>query len=253
MSGTGNFPQILSDGKGRVFIVPQTDGVCEIDGIGVVDAGKLRNMAPGSIVEIAGKEFVLLRASLLNMLNNMKRGPQIIMPKDSVQIMVGCGIGPGDQVLEIGTGSGALTMVLAYYVGQQGKVVTFEESKKNAEIALRNLGLAGLDGIVEIHAESAAGNLSDAEFDAAVMDIPQPWDLLDEVSGVLKVSGYVCAYVPTMNQVENTIHAMREAGYAETRALENLQREIVVGKGGTRPSFDMLGHTGYICFGRKIR
>jgi len=246
-------PQILIDAQGRVFIIPQTGAVCEIEGIGVVDTGKLQDMAPGSSVKIAGKEFTLLRASVLDILASMKRGPQIITPKDSIQIVGWCAIGPGDRVLEIGTGSGALTIMLAYYVGQQGKVITYEENTKNAEIARQNLKHSGLGDRVEIREQNALGHLPETEFDAAVMDIPQPWDLLDEVIRILRVSGYTCAYVPTMNQVEGTIRAMRDVGFAETKAVENIQREIVVGKGGTRPSFDMLGHTGYLCFGRRIK
>ena len=56
-----------------------------------------------------------------------------------------------------------------------------------------------------------------------------------------------------MNQAETVINAMRERGFSETHVLENIQRELVVGAGGTRPSFDMLGHTGYLCFGRKVK
>ena len=45
---------------------------------------------------------------------------------------------------------------------------------------------------------------------------------------------------------------MRKLGFTGIKTLETIQREIVVGKGGVRPSFDTLGHTGYVTFGRKI-
>ena len=40
--------------------------------------------------------------------------------------------------------------------------------------------------------------------------------------------------------------------FVEIKTFENLQREIVVGEGGVRPSFDMLGHTGYVTFARRV-
>ena len=38
---------------------------------------------------------------------------------------------------------------------------------------------------------------------------------------------------------------------ADVRALENIQRFLEVHPGGVRPSFDTLGHTGYLVFARK--
>jgi tRNA (adenine57-N1/adenine58-N1)-methyltransferase len=156
-------------------------------------------------------------------------------------------------VLEVGTGSAALTLALAYFVGMNGRVITYESNPKHAKNAMSNISLSGMSAWVEMR-ETDAANCNDTDiFDAVVMDMPEPWQILDIVTGALKVGGYICAYLPTMNQVETTIKAMREKGYAETHVQENLQRELVVGIGGTRPSFDMLGHTGYLCFGRKVR
>ena len=44
---------------------------------------------------------------------------------------------------------------------------------------------------------------------------------------------------------------LSEAGYADVRALENIQRFMEVHTGGVRPSFDTLGHTAYLIFARK--
>lgn len=244
-------PLLLMDVKGSKFMVRTSGGMQEIKGIGVVDTDKLAAKEIGSKVDIASKEYILLEASLLDVLASLKRGPQWIMPKDSAQILVGCGIGPGNSVLEVGTGTGALTIVLAYHVGPEGKVVTYEVNERTARLARNNIGQAGLGDIVEMRVDDAINCMEKATYNAMVMDLPEPWGMLEVATRALKPSGHLCSYVPTMNQVEATIKAMREAGYVDTRAVENLQREIVVGKGGTRPSFDMLGHTGYLCFGRK--
>lgn len=245
-------PFLLIDSQGGKYLIPRSAGVLEVKGLGVVDANRLQHTDIGGKIDIVGKEFRLLQASLTDIMAAMERGPQIITLKDTSQIVVGCGIGPGSQVLEIGAGSGALTMVLAYYVGDGGKVTSYEKEKKNAGLTLRNLEMAGLATRVDLRNEDA-GQIKGSGFDAAVLDVPQPWDFLDELDRVMGVSGNICAYVPTMNQVERTINVMRDLGFADARCLENIQRDITVGKGGTRPSFDMLGHTGYLCFCRKVR
>ena len=83
------------------------------------------------------------------------------------------------------------------------------------------------------------------------MDMPDPWIALDNLDKHVRSGGRVCAYVPNMNQAESAVIAMREKRYSGVYALENLQRGLEVHPGGVRPSFDMLGHTGYLIFGRK--
>ena len=252
MTKETDMPLLLLDTKGRKYIIPIKGNVQEVRGLGVVDTGRLLGMRPGEHVDIAGKDFLLLRASVHDILACIKRGPQWIMPKDSAHMVSNCDIGPGKRVLEIGTGTGALTIVLAFQVGKEGQVITYERDRENARLAAKNLELAGLDGLVELRNEDAS-ECSDVEgFDAVVMDVPRPWELLDMATTALKVSGHICAYLPTMNQVERFIKDIKARGYRDGRAMENLQREIEVGEHGTRPSFDMLGHTGYLCFGRKV-
>jgi tRNA (adenine57-N1/adenine58-N1)-methyltransferase len=246
-------PLLLLGRKGEKYIITPGQGMKEIGGLGVADTDRLLGTRNGDIVNIAGKEFIAMEAALTDLVECLKRGAQIIMPKDSAQIVMGCSIGPGNHVLEVGTGSGALTIVLAHFVGEGGKVVSYESNPKHAKLARNNISIAGMCNIVEMR-ETDAANCHDIDaFDAVVMDMPEPWQILDNMTKALKVGGCICAYLPTMNQVEATVRAMREKGYTETHVQENLQRELVVGEGGTRPSFEMLGHTGYLCFGRKVR
>ena len=47
------------------------------------------------------------------------------------------------------------------------------------------------------------------------------------------------------------VNTLRENGFCYVRSMEILRRGIEVGPGGVRPSFKMLGHTGYLTFARK--
>jgi len=87
--------------------------------------------------------------------------------------------------------------------------------------------------------------------DVLTMDMLDPWLALDNLEKHLRPDGWVCAYVPNMNQAEAIVTALRERGYSNVRAMENMQRALDVHPGGVRPSFDMLGHTAYLVFARK--
>ncbi|MCK5301095.1 MAG: tRNA (adenine-N1)-methyltransferase, partial [Thermoplasmatales archaeon] len=59
-------------------------------------------------------------------------------------------------------------------------------------------------------------------------------------------------YSPLISQVENTVKKLKKHNFIEIKTIENIQRELIITDYGTRPSFDMLGHTGYLTFARKI-
>lgn len=59
-------------------------------------------------------------------------------------------IRPGEVVLDCGTHHGFLTILLANWAGQEGRVLGFEASPSSAEIAGRNIAMNGLEGRVTI-------------------------------------------------------------------------------------------------------
>ena len=66
-----------------------------------------------SIVETStGVNFKIYKPSYKEFVLLMKRGPQIIYPKDVAQIVLESNIHNSSKVLEIGSGSGALTLYL---------------------------------------------------------------------------------------------------------------------------------------------
>ena len=53
--------------------------------------------------------------------------------------------------------------------------------------------------------------------------------------------------------MEKTIQTMKNEAFIDIRTFETLQREMILKEQGVRPSFQMLGHTGYLTFARKIK
>jgi tRNA (adenine57-N1/adenine58-N1)-methyltransferase len=241
----------LLDEKGRRHQLLLQKGMMKIPSLGVIDTSKLIGLEEGSTVTVAGQRFHVLRPGLPELMRSLERGAQIITPKDAATILLECDIRPGKSVLEVGAGSGGLTTALLSAVGGEGRVLTLELREDFASRARRNVSRAGLDGRWEVAIGDAKNAVVEGEFDAMVMDMPSPWEALENLDRNLRLGGRFCAYVPNVNQLEATVRALRESGYLEVWALENLQREMEVHPGGARPSFEMLGHTGYLILGRK--
>ncbi len=226
-------------------------GMLRVPGLGVVDGSRLLASDEGSRLGIAGREFVLLRPRALELMDSLERGAQVIIPKDAATILFRLGIEAGDIVVEAGVGSGSLTLALLSAVGGTGKVVSVELREDHASKAKRNIERSGLQNRWSL----IIGNASDVKVnviaDALVMDLPAPWESLENLEPCLRPGGRICCYVPNVNQLEETVKSLRSKGYVEVEALENIQRVMEVHQGGVRPSFDMLGHTGYLVFARR--
>ena len=106
--------------KGKEFIT--NDGKIEFD--------KIKSL-PTQIQSSTGKIFTIYVPSYKEFILLMKRGPQIIYPKDVGSILISGNINSNSKVLEIGTGSGALTLFLASILGTNSKFYSLDISKKN--------------------------------------------------------------------------------------------------------------------------
>ncbi len=244
---------LLVDSVGKKFSLKAAGQMLEVRGLGVVDGKALLAAGYGDKMRIGGNEFVILRPSVKDVIGLIERRAQVIMPKDSFAIPMQLDIGCGGRVIEGGVGSGALTVVLLKAVGPTGKVHSYDNREDFAEIARRNVSLTGSEAAWELTIGDLCTVKLESEMDAAFLDIPNPWDALGNVLSALRIGGHVGCYVPNANQLESAVRKMKELGLSEIVSLETLQREMVVHEGGVRPSFDMLGHTGYLSFGRKMR
>ncbi|MEM4557900.1 MAG: tRNA (adenine-N1)-methyltransferase [Desulfurococcaceae archaeon] len=181
------------------------------------------------------------------------RVTQVIHPKDVALMIYLSGISPGSRVGEAGVGSGVLTLAIASVIGDKGKLYGFDISDKALECARLNLEKTGLADRVDLRKHDVRTDLAIEEaLDAFFVDIPDPWNALRSISRVLKPSAPVLIYVPTVNQVEKTVLALRETGvFIDIHTYETLLREYRVEKDAVRPRSRMIGHTGYIVFARK--
>jgi len=242
---------LLLAADGKKFIVRAAEGMLKAGDAGVFDGGKLLGAEWGGKVELAGREYTVLQPTLGDKLQFLDRRAQIIHLKDSALMALTCDVKAGDRVVEGGSGTGALTTVLAHCVFPDGKVYSYDVRKDHLKTASANLRNAGLDGMVEFKLGDLTERMDETGVDAVVLDVPEPWGAVGPARGALKAGGSLASYSPSVNQMERMVRALRDAGFVEVRSMELLLREMVVGERGTRPSFDALGHTGYLTFARK--
>ncbi len=199
-----------------------------------------------------GSPFFLLQPSLADLLIELPRTTQILYPKDIGFIFVTMGVGPGQKVIEAGTGSGSMTTALAYAVGDEGRVVSYEIKPDVQNLARKNLTRFGLDSRVDFKLRDIQEGFDETDANSFFLDVQNPYDYITQVRAALKPGGFLCCLIPTFNQVEKTLYALRQRHFAFIEVCEILLRYYKAEPSRLRPTDRMVAHTGFLVFGRRI-
>ena len=246
---------LLLDARGRTYLTDLREGGRFQYHAGGIAHEDIIGEPPGTVLRTSSSaRLVALRPRLADYVLRMKRGPQVIYPKDLGAMIHWGDVGPGMTVLEAGTGSGALTLALLRAVGPGGKVVSVEKRPEHARHAVaaitRFLGelpapLDLRDGLVEdVVAEVAPDRL--------LLDLPEPWSVIEAAADHLPADAVVTVYVPTVPQVQRARDAFRRSGrFAPPTTFEVLHREWAADGRSVRPSHQMVGHTGFITVAQR--
>ncbi len=209
----------------------------------------------GSRVRLSsGVEAIVHKPTVYDFIEyGFRRKSQVIYPKDLGLILILAGITPGARVVEIGVGSGFTTAVLASIVGDEGRVYSYEIREDMVETAKQNLEKAGLLGRVVFHLSDAREGIEERDVDAVVVDMPDPWSILDHAYESLRPSGSLIVFVPSINQAIRMVSAINNhVGFDEPRVYEVLMREYQPEPDALRPYTTMVGFTGLILWSRKV-
>ncbi|MEJ2780552.1 MAG: tRNA (adenine-N1)-methyltransferase [Sulfolobaceae archaeon] len=236
----------------RVFLVKVEKGKKFGSDKGTLDLSTLIGKEYGSTVSLStGVQAYLLRPTPLDAYNGLRRPSQVLYPKDISYMIYVSGIKEGDTVIEAGTGSGFLTISLAYTVGEKGRVITYDIREDMQETARRNLSFMGLLDRVTFKLKDIRQGIDERDVDAVFLDMPDPWNTIQYVHEILKPSGSVVIFVPTVNQIEKTVLKIREFDFVDVHAEELIVREYQVKENATRPKNIGVVHTGFIIRARK--
>jgi tRNA (adenine57-N1/adenine58-N1)-methyltransferase len=220
---------------------------------GFINLGELIGKSYGTEVKSSlDVTFWTLKPTTYDFIMHSARRTQIMYPKDIGLMILKLGLTSGHQVLEIGTGSGAMTVAAALAVKPSGHVHTYEMRLEFAEIAERNIKRASVSEYVTIHHADASMAVEGSNYDAAIIDVGDPWTIIPHVYNALSGGAPIVSFSPTMNQVEKATELFGKTGFVNIQTIECFLREIRADTGKTRPATIMVGHTGYMTFAQKI-
>jgi tRNA (adenine57-N1/adenine58-N1)-methyltransferase len=248
----GDLAQLVSPSN-KIFIIRLTPGGQLQTHRGVVYFDDLIGQPWGSqVFTHKGSTYFLLQPSMNDILKEMPRNTQIMYPKDIGYILVIMGIGPGTQVIEAGTGSGAFTTALAWAVGPKGHVVSYEIRSEMQNLARKNLERLELDDRVTLKLKDISEGFDEQGMDALFLDLPNPYDYMQQVRQALKPGGYFGAILPTTNQVTRLLPALYQSDFAFTDVCEIMLRFYKPVHDRFRPTDRMVAHTGFLIFARPM-
>ncbi|MGH2768902.1 MAG: tRNA (adenine-N1)-methyltransferase [Actinomycetota bacterium] len=246
---------LLVDGRGRRYLITLQPGGAFHFHRGVVPHDLLIGNTEGVLVRSTGGETILaLRPTLAEFVLKMRRGAQVVYPKDIAMILLLGDIYPGAMVVEAGAGSGALTIGLLRAVGPAGRVITYELREDFAALARTNVhAFLGETQNLEIRIGNVYEAIEERDVDRIVLDLPEPWRTAPHAGGALRPGGIIVAYLPTVLQVHRLAEALREgSGWAGISTVETLVRSWHVQGQSVRPDHRMIGHTGFLTVARRI-
>ncbi|OFS17558.1 tRNA (adenine-N1)-methyltransferase [Corynebacterium sp. HMSC27B11] len=248
----------LTDAKRRHFSITLTPGESFFTHKGEIRHDDIIGADEGTVVESSvGGEYLCFRHLLVDQVLSMPRGAAVIYPKDAAQILVEGDIFPGATVLEAGAGSGAMSSWLLRAVGEHGKVISYEVRQDHLDYAVNNvhniMGGEPKNWDVRLGDVKEATRESVGEVDRVLLDMLEPWEVLETVRDVLVPGGVFMTYVATVPQLMKVMEGIRELGcFTEPRAWESLVREWKVEGLATRPEHRMNAHTAFLIWARRL-
>jgi tRNA (adenine57-N1/adenine58-N1)-methyltransferase len=244
---------LLVDPKRRRYLITLEAGGQFHSHAGFLPHEELVGQPDGSAVTTTqGQSFVAWRPTLSDYILKMPRGAQVIYPKDLGPMLMLADVSPGLRVLESGVGSGALSMALL----RAGADVTGYELREDfAARAVSNvgrmLGPAALERYAVQLRDCYEGIDGDA-FDRIILDLPEPWRVVEHAAGALRPGGILLSYTPSVIQVTRLRNELNGAGFALAETLEVLNRTWHVEDPAVRPDHRMVAHTGFLTHARRL-
>lgn len=196
--------------------------------------------------------FYVLEPTLRDLLLHIKRKSQIIYPKDIGYILLRMSVTPGKTVVEAGTGSGSLTLALAWFVGPEGKVVSYDRRKDMQNLARKNLEQVGLDKRVEFKLKDIKEGFDETDIEALFLDLPDPEKYLHQARAALAHGSTLGMIVPTTNQVAGILRNLTMNAFELIDVCEIMLRFYKPVPERLRPVDRMVAHTGFLIFARAI-
>ena len=195
-----------------------------------------------------GQSFILLDPAFPDVAELIERGPQVMIHKDIGLIIAKTGINKDSVIVDAGGGSGMLSLSLANICKE---ITVYENNAEHSRILAKNIAMVGLKNI-KLKQQDIIKGIVEKEVNLITLDLPEPWKVTALAEKVLKVGGFLVVYLPNLLQVKEFIASTKNTSIKVLETIELLERKWKIDEKIMRPEFEMLGHTGFVTFARKL-
>ena len=199
-----------------------------------------------------GHWLLVMKPTMADFTRQMPRIATVVYPKDLGAILVFGDIFPGAQVLEAGTGSGAVTIALLRAVGGTGHVTSYDVREDMIGRARANIEVvSGETSCLTLKLGDVYEGFEETGLDRIVLDLPEPWQVVRHAAEALVPGGLFLSFLPTVLQFHELTKSLRHQGeFDMIETIELLLRPWSVGGRSVRPAQRMVSHTGFITTAR---
>ena len=248
-------PVVLVDRKDREYLARLNKSRPVAVRGGNISVEEIIGHEEGSIVRSSLNEpFLVFRPSLPQLIPNLPRNAQVIYPKDLGPILIWADLFPGAHVVEAGLGAGALSLTLLRAIGSQGHLFSYEIREDFAALARKNVArYFGAAPNWTVMVGDVEKELKESEIDRVILDLPEPWRVIDAAWAVMRPGGILLCYLPTVLQVKSLVDALRnDQRFACIETMETLMRFWHLKGTSARPQHRMVAHTGFLTSARRL-
>ncbi len=207
----------------------------------------------GIIENHLGKRFAVCDANDKDKELKMKRGPQILTPKDLGYIAARTGLSKHSKVVEAGAGSGAATLFFSKIAKE---VQSYEIREDHIKIVQTNLNSFCTDKNVNLILGDIAEKIEEEkDIDLLFLDLPEPVRILEKnLSKSVNSGHYVVCYLPSMTQVSELVNYCKDTEqYLAEEVSEIIFRKWKVSGNIAHPEHQKeTDHTAFLVFVRVL-
>ncbi len=216
---------------------------------GIIKAADLKKPDGTKVKSSTDKEYFVFSPNFIDLYRRLRKYAQTIPLKDIGFIIATTGLNEKSVVLEAGGGSGGFSCFISRFVK---KVISYDIEDKSIEMMRENIKSLGIKNI-EIKKTNIYEKIDDKNIDLILLDLPEPWQAVENANKALKAGGFLVIYTPSISQMQQAMNKIAEfEGLMPVKTVELVEREWKVSGQIVRPTSRSNIHSGFISFARKI-